>query len=488
MIPASRFSLRTKLTAIPILVGLGFGVLILGDRTFATRVRESLHLVEDDYIPLIESGPRLKASFTRLKQSLQDAVSANDSDLLDEARTEHAELQTELDGVAAFTKPQELAQVKRAIEEYYTTADAVSRRLMAHETGTGLVEAMTRMQEQREQALTLLAKATSFGREKLHEAFETVDKTRRDATNGVLAVGAVLTFFVLAFVLKITRGILFSLSSLAAAFSRFGSGDFVHPIRAEGHDELSQLARLANRMAERIQELMGELTKKSESLELVNRELESFSYSVAHDLRAPLRAMSGFSQNLLENDFPPDEVHRQLERIAAASRKMGLLVDGLLGLSQINRKEVVKTETDLSAIAREVLGSLREGAPDRVVATTIEPDCRANADPRLLHAVLTNLLGNAWKFTAKRPDTRIEFGKRNDGSGDVFFVRDNGAGFDMQYADKLFGTFQRLHSEKEFAGTGIGLATVQRVIQRHGGKIWAEAAVGAGATFFFTLG
>jgi light-regulated signal transduction histidine kinase (bacteriophytochrome) len=234
---------------------------------------------------------------------------------------------------------------------------------------------------------------------------------------------------------------------------------------------------------------MDELKKKSDSLEVANRELESFSYSVAHDLRAPVRAMSGFSQILLENeDSSPEEVRRQLERISAASRKMGQLVDGLLGLSQINRAALARSETDLSEIARDVLAGLRESTPDRNVVATVEPGCRANADPRLLHAVLTNLLGNAWKFTAKRPDARIEFGKRNEGSGDVFFVRDNGAGFDMRYADKLFGTFQRLHSEKEFAGTGIGLATVQRVILRHGGKIWAESAIDQGSTFFFTLG
>jgi PAS domain S-box-containing protein len=225
------------------------------------------------------------------------------------------------------------------------------------------------------------------------------------------------------------------------------------------------------------------------ALETSNRELEAFSYSVAHDLRAPLRGINGFSRALLE-DFG-DKLDAQgknyLERIGAGSERMGLLIDALLSLSRVSRVDLSRETVNLSRTADGVMKQLRMTQPEREVSFVNQDDVSGHGDPALLRALLDNLLGNAWKFTGKRPDARIEFGTTRKGDTLVYFVKDNGAGFDMAYADKLFAPFQRLHQASEFAGTGIGLATVQRIVHRHGGEIWAEGAVGAGATFSFTL-
>ena len=227
-----------------------------------------------------------------------------------------------------------------------------------------------------------------------------------------------------------------------------------------------------------------------EELERKNNELEAFTYSVSHDLRAPLRGIDGFSQALLEDYGEQLDARGQgyLGRIRAAAQRMGGLIDDLTKLSRIDRVNVKRERIDVSALARLVLGDLANSEPSRAAPeATIEEGLTGEADGRLLRIVLENLLGNAWKFTSKTANPRIEFGLEESAKGRAFFTRDNGAGFDMAYADKLFGVFQRLHGQEEFPGTGIGLATVQRIIQRHGGRVWAEGRVGVGATFYFTL-
>ncbi|MFD2113265.1 sensor histidine kinase [Thiorhodococcus fuscus] len=220
-----------------------------------------------------------------------------------------------------------------------------------------------------------------------------------------------------------------------------------------------------------------------------NHELEAFSYSVSHDLRAPLRALDGFSAILVKTYADRIDATGQdyLGRIRAAAQHMGELIDDILSLSRITRIELQRERIDLSAMAREILADLHASEPDRKIETRIEPELNAYADARLIHVALQNLLANAWKFTSKTQTARIEFGCQETDEGPAFFVRDNGAGFDMAYADKLFGAFQRLHQNSDFPGTGIGLATVQRVIRKHGGQIWAKAAVGQGASFHFTI-
>ncbi len=223
-------------------------------------------------------------------------------------------------------------------------------------------------------------------------------------------------------------------------------------------------------------------------LERANRELEAFSYSVSHDLRAPLRAIDGFSRILLEDHAGSldADARSHLDRVRAASERMAQLIDDLLELSRIARAEVDVQPVDLGALATRVVGELRQAQPDRDVDVEIADDLVATGDRRLLEVALHNLIGNAWKYTRRTPAARIEVG-RHDGDDAAFFVRDNGAGFDMAYAAKLFAPFQRLHANSDFEGTGVGLSTVQRVIHRHHGRIWAEAEVDRGATFFFTL-
>ncbi|MBI3995171.1 MAG: response regulator [Nitrospirae bacterium] len=232
-----------------------------------------------------------------------------------------------------------------------------------------------------------------------------------------------------------------------------------------------------------------ELAERTAQLESANKELESFSYSVSHDLRAPLRSIDGFSQALLDDsaDRLDAQGRDHLQRVRTATRRMGELIDDLLALSRVTRSEMRRERMDLSALARTVSAGLRKAQPERQVEFVIAQGIVVDGDSGLLRAALENLLGNAWKFTAKHPRARIEFGVMQWENETAYFVRDDGAGFDMTYAGKLFGAFQRLHAVSEFEGTGIGLATVQRIINRHGGRLWAEGAVEKGATFYFTL-
>ena len=243
------------------------------------------------------------------------------------------------------------------------------------------------------------------------------------------------------------------------------------------------------RAEEQIAELHEHLARRAALLQAANKELEAFSYSVSHDLRAPLRSVDGFSSALLEDyaDKLDEQGRNHLERIRAASRRMAQLIDDLLKLSRLTRREMRREPVDLSALAQTIATELQNTEPERRVEFVIEPGLVADGDAHLLGIVLENLLNNAWKFTAKHPRATIEVGTtRRDGER-AYFVRDDGAGFDPAYADKLFGVFQRLHPADEFAGAGIGLATVQRIVYRHGGRVWAEGEVEKGATFYFTL-
>jgi signal transduction histidine kinase len=254
--------------------------------------------------------------------------------------------------------------------------------------------------------------------------------------------------------------------------------------------EQSAIALDYAELLSRQEALVAELRLRNIQVEATNQELEAFSYSVAHDLRAPLRSLVGFSQALLEDYGDQIDPHGRnyLQRIVAAGRRMGELVDGLLALSRITRGELQAQRVDLAAVARGVMAELQERDPQRAIDWTCPESLVICGDARLLQVLLENLLGNAWKYTAPCPEAEIELGYRpDDVEGQVYFVRDTGVGFDMAYADKLFGVFQRLHGTGEFEGTGIGLATAQRIVHRHGGKIWATGATNQGATFFFTL-
>ena len=241
---------------------------------------------------------------------------------------------------------------------------------------------------------------------------------------------------------------------------------------------------------EQLEKANRDLENTNRDLEGATKELEAFSYSVSHDLRAPLRSIDGFSQILLEDHAQgfDEEARGYLARVRASSRRMALLIDDLLNLSRVTRSVLRHQTVDLSALAREIAAEIQKSRPDREARFVITEGLVAEGDASLLRVALENLLGNAWKFTSKKEVATIEFGAAPYEGGDVaYYVRDDGVGFEEAYATKLFGAFQRLHGAEDFEGTGIGLATVARIVHRHGGRVWAEGAVGEGATFFFTL-
>ena len=288
-----------------------------------------------------------------------------------------------------------------------------------------------------------------------------------------------------------------------AETARMVARDQNYSVRVEtgaASEEDAQLIESFNVMLAQIQERDAKLQKAREELEqrvkertaeleAANKELESFSYSVSHDLRAPLRSIDGFSQALMEEytDRLDDAGKDYLQRARAATQRMSVLIDDLLNLARVARMEMNRASVNLTAVAQGVRDDLEESQPGRRVDWVIREGMTVNGDAHLLRVVLQNLMGNAWKYTSAHPQARIEFGCNHDNGSKVFFVRDDGAGFDPAYSSRLFAAFQRLHSPKEFPGSGIGLATVQRIVFRHGGKIWAEGAVERGATFYFTL-
>ena len=233
-----------------------------------------------------------------------------------------------------------------------------------------------------------------------------------------------------------------------------------------------------------------ELTNTQAALRMANHELETFSYTVSHDLRSPLVTVQGFNQLLGKElgALASPKARHYLDRIGEAVEHMGRLVDGLLALSQVSRSRLLLGEVDVGAIAGDILAMLRRSDPAREVAIEIQKDLRVRADSRLMASLLENLLGNAWKFSAGTANARIQVGRASQTPSEVvLFVKDNGAGFDMAHAGQLFSAFERLHKPGEFPGMGIGLATVHRIVTRHGGRVWAEAAPGQGACFYFTL-
>jgi light-regulated signal transduction histidine kinase (bacteriophytochrome) len=244
-----------------------------------------------------------------------------------------------------------------------------------------------------------------------------------------------------------------------------------------------QILKLNAELEERVRQRTAELAS-------ANRELEAFAYSVSHDLRAPLRGIDGWSLALLEDysDKLDTQAQDYLTLVRTEVQRMSRLIDDLLKLSRLSRSELRQESIDLSAMVESIAKRVRQSAPERTAEFVIRPSLQTNGDPSLVEAALQNLMENAWKFSGKNPQARIEFGSEYKNGRMIYFVRDNGAGFDMAYAKKLFVPFQRLHKTSDFPGTGIGLATVQRIIRRHGGEIWAEGTVGAGAAFFFTLG
>lgn len=492
-----RATFRLKLLATLSIAALGIGVIMLTGVVITNRADAQLTAIERRFVPLVELRPALEASLEKVGRAFQDAVAAQDAEMLSEAAAIRAQFLAQLATAGASLERRTTDDLREAFDDYYLSAHDVSLRLISGDTGIGAVEAMTGMQQKHAAVRAMLNHVAAFNQETLAEAFGLVQDTLRSADNLRLAIGLSCLAAVVLLSSLMSREMIRSLSTLRQGLLRFGQGDFAGTIEVRRNDEFGEVAASANRMARQIQELLAErdrntamLTEANAMLAVSNRELEAFSYSVSHDLRAPLRAIDGFSKVLLAEYSArlDDRGKHYLERVRAGSQRMSILIDDMLNLSRISRSPMRLEAVDVTATASAIVDELRAREPDRRVAITIEPDLHATGDPRLAAILFENLLGNAWKFTRKTAEARIHVGRERRGDASVFYVADNGAGFDMAQAEKLFHPFQRLHADADFEGTGVGLATVQRIVHRHGGTIWAESRPGAGATFYFTFG
>jgi light-regulated signal transduction histidine kinase (bacteriophytochrome) len=303
-----------------------------------------------------------------------------------------------------------------------------------------------------------------------------------------------------ALVFKASHGIedIYELTKIRKDGSRFPAMVSVTALRDAQNGIIGYLLigtdNTARRKAEEaVRQLYAELEQRviqrTAELEAANKELEAFSYSVSHDLRTPLRAVDGYSQAVLEDYGPqlPEEGRRYLQTIREGAQRMGALIDDLLTFARLNRQELNKQTIDTGSLVHGALDELGSPWPDRQVEILVGNLPASSGDPALLKQVWLNLFSNALKYTRKRKKSVVTIGCMKTNGADTFFVRDNGTGFDMRYADKLFGVFQRLHRAEDYEGTGVGLAIVQRIVHRHGGRVWADAAIDCGATFYFTL-
>jgi signal transduction histidine kinase len=498
-----RIGLLVLLAAIA-LVSVTAVTLVLGRRS-----KQELIAIETHYVPLVELDRDLKTMFAAVTRALEDAASAADEGRLADADRLDRELRNRLasgrETIAG--NGYDAAVLERDYTAYFTSARQIAAALVAGTPTAQLHDKIAAMQATQQVLATHLEAATTPDRRRLTAAFEAARESQEDAERIHIAVALAAIALLGLVSWWIARRAVRALQEVSVGVQRLASGELGQDIRVTSGDEIGDLAREANRTAARLREyrertgtLLAETQRqarevavarqaeqeRAEAAENATRELEAFSYSVAHDLRAPLRSIHGFSAALTEDfgDTIGPEAASHLARISAGAVRMGELIDALLELSRVSRAELTRKPVSLTKIANDVVTQLTASEPSRTVQFIIQDGLRAHGDPQLLRVLLENLLGNAWKFVAKRTAGKIELGQSEDGS---FYVRDNGAGFDMAYAAKLFMPFQRLHAVSDYPGTGIGLATVQRIVRRHGGKIWAEGAINQGATFHFTL-
>nr|WP_316639540.1 ATP-binding protein [uncultured Roseateles sp.] len=353
-------------------------------------------------------------------------------------------------------------------------ADEVTRRFEVHLSNRLLIY--------QQESVTDAMDLGRFSTERINAAQQRV----------VLVIGAGLALIAAitaAAAVLVHRNVLSPIAQLEQATREVAAGNWSYQLDIPGEDEIGQLSRNFNAMTQALRDAFTRIELSNQELAALNKEIEAFSYSVSHDLRGPLRSMDGFSLALLEDyaDVLDAQGRDYLQRIRAASQRMARLIDELLGLSRVTRAELALRPVNLSEIARDIADTLDQQQPERSVRWVIEANITVQADKALMQIAMQNLLENAWKFTSKTEAALIRVGTQQIDGHKVCFVADNGVGFDMAYAERLFGAFQRLHHESEFSGTGIGLAIVQRIFRRHGARIWAQAKPDQGATFFFSL-
>jgi len=389
----------------------------------------------------------------------------------------------------AFSGPRQ-SEVVSDLRERSTTSHRIFEELAAADAADADPDSVKRFEAQLSSRLLILQQEsladafalTDFSTERINAAQQRV----------VLVIAAGLALIALTTgggAWLVHRDVLAPIACLEQATREVASGNWNHKLAVVSDDEIGELSRTFDAMTRSLQASFAQIERSNQELAALNQEVEAFSYSVSHDLRGPLRSMDGFSLALLEDygDKLDDEARDSLQRIRAASQRMGRLIDDLLGLSRVTRVELALKPVNLSEIAREIADSIDQQNPARAVQWVIDPGLTLRADKALLQIAMQNLLENAYKFAGKTEQPVIRVGAIERDGAREYFVADNGVGFDMAYADRLFGAFQRLHHESEFSGTGIGLAIVQRIIRRHGGTIRAEAKPGLGATFFFKL-
>lgn len=482
-------NLRSKLLVIVGAAALGLLLVMALTALIGVRETNELKAIEGRLLPRLALGPRLESDFERIGRTLQDAVAARDRQTVDHIHEIRDRMVQRMAAAPGAVRPDQAAAIERKLDDYLEKARDVTLRLIHEETGEATLAAMAAMQTRRAAALEALTQATRLDERQLASHFDAIHTARATAAQLRLVVSAACLAIVLLLSIKLSRSVLAVVRDLSAGFRRFGRGDLAHPIPVTTDDEIGHLSIEANQMAARLRATLERLAGTSAELAHANEELQAFSYSVAHDLRAPLRALNGYAHLLLEEygDKMDGEGRNWLFTIERNAIKMAELIEGLLSLARLTRGDLRLARVDISALARATGAQLASAGPERSVDLVVEEGLEANADPRLVRALIENLVGNAWKFTSKVASPRIEVGATEVEGSRAFFVRDNGAGFDETYAGKLFTPFQRLHDHSEFPGTGIGLATVQRIVKRHGGRVWAEGKVGEGATFYFTL-
>ena len=450
--------------------------------------------IESDYTPSSSSLIDIIFLVQQAAVTAKKYISDNSTKNLEETYQTIKKIEKRLKTYNASMENQSPAALYRLSGKIKHFRDAIESHLsLDNKTNSNIADSETQIQETQEQLLLTLEPLIQIEKNELKQASLEARRNIESAADTLIISIITITITSLILGLLIARSITTPLQALNSAARDIAKGNLDTKLNITSKSELSELATSFDEMRKELknhQEDMADVVKqRTLALEDSNKELESYSYSIAHDLRAPLRSIVGFSQIILEDsaDKLDKESQKHLQRIIKATLHMSELIDDILEMSRVSLTQIQFTDVNLSNICINISRGLSGSSPDRTVQWDIQDDIITKGDRNLLYLVLSNLLGNSWKFTKNTPQPMIEFKRIYEQDEEVYLIRDNGAGFDMKYVDKLFGLFQRLHSPGEYTGTGLGLATVQRVINRHGGWVRAESELGKGSSFYFSI-